>query len=117
MKRTLLMLYHLPQSALILLVKSYRLLLGPWLGSACRFEPTCSAYSLQALKKHGALAGSALTASRLVRCQPWCNGGHDPVPASVRSHALFTRLIVPKPTQTALQSSTPSLSSPEKTAL
>ena len=116
MKSILLILYHLPQNALVLLVKLYRLLLSPWLGSACRFEPTCSAYSLQALKEHGAAVGGALTVYRLVRCQPWCNGGHDPVPASVRPHALFTRLMMPKPSQTMLPSSPPSLSSPEKNA-
>ena len=68
------------QRVLIALVKSYRLLLSPWVGSACRFEPTCSAYSLQALQTHGAAKGSYLTLRRLVRCHPWCAGGHDPVP-------------------------------------
>jgi uncharacterized protein len=62
-------------------VRAYRLLLSPWLGSACRFEPTCSLYSLQALERHGAAAGSYLTLRRLARCHPWCEGGHDPVPA------------------------------------
>ncbi|MBV5290862.1 MAG: membrane protein insertion efficiency factor YidD [Curvibacter lanceolatus] len=66
---------------LIGLVRGYRLLLSPWLGSACRFEPTCSVYSLQALEQHGAAAGSYLTLRRLVRCHPWCAGGSDPVPA------------------------------------
>jgi putative membrane protein insertion efficiency factor len=70
----------LPQSALILLVKGYRLLLSPSLGSACRFEPSCSAYSLESLQRHGALAGTGLTLWRLVRCHPLCDGGHDPVP-------------------------------------
>jgi putative membrane protein insertion efficiency factor len=74
-------LMHLPRRALILLVRVYRLLLSPWLGSACRFEPTCSAYALQALEQHGAAGGSYLTAARLLRCHPWCAGGHDPVPA------------------------------------
>ena len=69
------------KSLLIVLVKAYRLLLSPWLGSACRFEPTCSAYALSALQQHGAAAGSYLTLKRLVRCHPWCAGGHDPVPA------------------------------------
>ena len=68
------------QRLLILLVKGYRLLLSPWLGSACRFEPTCSQYALQALQRHGAGAGSWLAARRLLRCHPWCAGGHDPVP-------------------------------------
>ena len=65
---------------LIALVRGYRYFLSPWLGTSCRFEPTCSAYSLQALQQHGAAAGSYLTLRRLVRCHPWCDGGHDPVP-------------------------------------
>jgi len=73
----------LPQRVLIWLVRGYRLLLSPWLGSSCRFEPTCSAYALQALQVHGAAAGSYLTATRLLRCHPWCQGGHDPVPTHV----------------------------------
>ncbi|MCK9516572.1 MAG: membrane protein insertion efficiency factor YidD [Ottowia sp.] len=68
------------QRLLILLVKGYRLLLSPWLGSSCRFEPTCSQYALQALQRHGAAGGSWLAVRRLVRCHPWCDGGHDPVP-------------------------------------
>lgn len=89
---------RLPQTALIGLVKAYRLLLSPWLGSACRFEPSCSAYSLQALQQHGAAAGSYLTLRRLARCQPWCEGGHDPVPPASplpRLACLFTRLVAP----------------------
>lgn len=75
------------QSFLMLLVRGYRLLLSPWLGSSCRFEPTCSVYALQALELHGAARGSYLTVRRLARCHPWCVGGHDPVPS-----ALFTSL-------------------------
>lgn len=78
---------------LIGLVKGYRLLLSPWLGSACRFSPTCSAYAIEALQCHGALDGSYLTLARLARCQPWCQGGHDPVPAD--APRLFSRLIPP----------------------
>lgn len=79
------------QSLLLGIVKAYRLLLSPWLGSACRFEPTCSAYALEALQSHGAAAGSYLVLSRLARCHPWCAGGHDPVPTE--KPRLFTRLI------------------------
>ena len=75
--------------ALIFLVKGYRLLLSPWLGSACRFTPTCSVYSLEALERHGAAAGAYLTVARIARCHPWCEGGHDPVPAT--APRLFTR--------------------------
>jgi putative membrane protein insertion efficiency factor len=82
-----------PRLGLIGLVKAYRLLLSPWLGNSCRFEPTCSVYALGALDRHGALAGSYLTIKRLGRCGPWCEGGHDPVP--VQPPALFSRLISP----------------------
>ncbi len=78
------------KAVLIAFVKTYRLFLSPWLGSSCRFEPTCSIYSIQALEKHGALAGSYLTLSRLGRCNPWCKGGHDPVP--LEKPRLFRRL-------------------------
>jgi uncharacterized protein len=73
---------ELPRQALIVLVRGYRLLLSPWLGSQCRFEPTCSLYALDALQVHGAAGGSYLAARRLLRCHPWCAGGHDPVPSA-----------------------------------
>ena len=69
-----------PARLLITLVKGYRFVLSPWLGGACRFYPTCSEYSIQALQQHGAASGVYLTLARLARCHPWCNGGGDPVP-------------------------------------
>lgn len=86
-------LYRLPQTLLMTLVQGYRLLLSPWLGSDCRFTPTCSAYALRALLRHGAMGGSYLSAARLVRCHPWCQGGVDNVPAHIRAPKLFTRLL------------------------
>lgn len=74
-------------------VRGYRLLLSPWLGSACRFEPTCSVYALQALERHGAAAGSYMTVHRLMRCHPWCAGGSDPIPE--QAPRLFTALFSP----------------------
>lgn len=87
----------LPRRVLTGLVLGYRLLLKPWIGNACRFEPTCSAYALQALQQHGALRGSVLSGWRILRCHPWCDGGCDPVPAHFPNPAagLFTRLIRP----------------------
>lgn len=82
-----------PRLGLLGLVKGYRLLLSPWLGSGCRFEPSCSVYAIHALERHGVLGGSVLTVKRLVRCHPWCEGGHDPVPESMGT--LFTSLISP----------------------
>jgi len=81
----------LPQALLLGLVRGYRFFLKPWLGNACRFEPTCSAYALQALSQHGAAAGSYLMVARILRCHPWCDGGCDPVPD--QPPALFTRLL------------------------
>jgi uncharacterized protein len=81
---------RIPQRLMVALVQAYRYLLKPWLGNACRFEPTCSAYALQALRQHGAVVGGSLAAGRLLRCHPWCDGGCDPVPQ--RPPALFTRL-------------------------
>ncbi|NMM07905.1 membrane protein insertion efficiency factor YidD [Polaromonas sp.] len=98
MKQIAASLLRVPQVLLIGLVKGYRLLLSPALGSACRFEPSCSAYSLQALQQHGAAGGSYLTLRRLARCHPWCDGGMDPVPpiAVAKSAAsFFTRLVTP----------------------
>lgn len=83
--------WHSPQWLLQGLVRAYRFFLSPWLGSACRFTPTCSAYSLKALERHGAVGGSVLTTWRLLRCHPWCAGGHDPVPDHHPAHGLFTR--------------------------
>jgi putative membrane protein insertion efficiency factor len=71
---------NLAQRLLVGLVKGYRLLLSPWLGSSCRFTPSCSLYSIDALQQHGAAAGTYLTLARIARCHPWCEGGHDPVP-------------------------------------
>lgn len=65
---------------LILLVRAYRRFLSPLLGQQCRFQPSCSAYGLEALQVHGALRGTWLTARRIARCHPFHPGGYDPVP-------------------------------------
>lgn len=80
-----------PRRGLVLLLRGYRLLLSPWLGNQCRFYPSCSVYGIEALERHGALAGSYLTVARVLRCQPWCDGGCDPVPAE--RPRLFTHLL------------------------
>lgn len=71
-------------------IKAYRLVLSPWLGSQCRFTPTCSVYALQALESHGAWKGVGLAGWRILRCHPWCAGGHDPVPGSTPSNPLHS---------------------------
>lgn len=68
-------------AALILLaLKSYKRFISPLLPRACRFEPTCSVYMYQAIKQKGIWKGSLLGAKRLLRCNPFCAGGFDPVP-------------------------------------
>lgn len=65
---------------LVLLVRAYRTLLSPMLGSHCRFHPSCSAYMQEALEEHGAVRGLGLGLRRIGRCHPWHPGGLDPVP-------------------------------------
>lgn len=69
-----------PRQAGLLLLRIYQLFISPLLPSTCRFYPSCSAYSVQALSRHGLLWGSWLTARRLLRCHPWNPGGVDDVP-------------------------------------
>jgi len=61
-------------------VRAYRVVLSPWVGHGCRYQPTCSAYSLEALEKHGAIKGTYLTVRRIMRCHPWGGSGVDNVP-------------------------------------
>ena len=66
--------------AAALLVRSYQLSLGKFLPSRCRFYPSCSDYSIEALRTNGLLVGTVQTVWRLLRCAPWSSGGFDPVP-------------------------------------
>ena len=65
---------------LIGLIKGYQLVISPHLGQCCRFHPSCSHYACEAISRHGALRGTALTSWRLLRCNPYNHGGYDPVP-------------------------------------
>lgn len=69
---------HLPRQAMILLVRLYQVVLSPHIGSACRYQPTCSAYSIEAFQRYGALRGLVLTVYRIGRCHPWGGHGYDP---------------------------------------
>jgi uncharacterized protein len=81
---------HWPRQALIGIVLAYRLLLKAWIGNQCRFDPSCSQYALDALRRHGAVTGARLAGGRLLRCHPWCHGGLDPVPE--HAPGLFAHL-------------------------
>ncbi|MGZ8097138.1 MAG: membrane protein insertion efficiency factor YidD [Methylosarcina sp.] len=65
---------------LIATIKCYKYFISPLLGNHCRFYPSCSSYSIEALQRHGALFGSYLTLRRLLKCHPFHPGGIDPVP-------------------------------------
>jgi putative membrane protein insertion efficiency factor len=67
------------RAILISLLKFYKAVISPWLPPSCRFVPTCSEYAREAIERHGALRGSGMAVWRLLRCQPFSAGGHDPV--------------------------------------
>lgn len=65
----------------ILPIRVYQLTLSPFVGFHCRYQPTCSAYGIEAIERHGLVKGLLLTARRMMRCHPWGGNGYDPVPA------------------------------------
>jgi uncharacterized protein len=64
---------------LIALIRFYKAAISPWLGANCRFTPTCSSYAIEAIERHGAWKGTGMAAWRILRCNPFCKGGYDPV--------------------------------------
>ena len=68
------------QAPVLFMLRLYKRVLSPLLPVACRFEPTCSEYAMEAVEKHGVLRGLWLTTKRLARCRPGSHAGHDPVP-------------------------------------
>lgn len=65
---------------LIALIKIYQYAISPMLGRSCRFDPSCSAYAVEALRRYGAIKGTWMATRRIGRCHPWHPGGYDPVP-------------------------------------
>ena len=64
----------------IKLIRFYQICISPYLGQNCRYTPTCSAYAIEALRKHGLVKGTGLAVWRILRCSPWGGSGYDPVP-------------------------------------
>jgi len=67
------------RSAVMLLLRGYKRLVSPWLPPSCRYVPTCSVYAMEAVERHGAVRGSWMAMTRLLRCHPFAQGGYDPV--------------------------------------
>lgn len=65
---------------LVNFIKLYKITLSPFTGNACRYQPTCSHYGIEAIQKHGAMKGTFLTVKRICSCHPWGGHGYDPVP-------------------------------------
>ncbi len=78
---------RLPALTLCAAIRVYQLVIAPMLGPRCRFLPSCSAYAAEAIIRHGAANGAWMSAKRLARCHPWCDGGFDPVPGAGPSAA------------------------------
>ncbi|HYN83119.1 MAG TPA: membrane protein insertion efficiency factor YidD [Gemmatimonadaceae bacterium] len=68
------------RNPLILMIRGYQLWISPLLPAACRYYPTCSAYAIEAIERHGPVSGSWLAIRRIARCHPFRAGGYDPVP-------------------------------------
>ena len=68
------------KKVLLALIRFYQRHISPCFPARCRFTPTCSQYAIEAVRVHGILRGLALTFWRILRCNPWCRGGYDPVP-------------------------------------
>jgi uncharacterized protein len=81
-------------ASLLALIGAYRRWVSPLLPRACRFYPSCSEYTHDAIAQHGPLHGTALAARRLVRCHPWCEGGVDPVPPTRRTEHVRVAEVV-----------------------
>ena len=83
---------NLVKSAAVAAIRWYQRYVSPSLGARCRYEPTCSQYTLEAVERFGTLRGGWLGLRRLLRCQPWHSGGYDPVPEAIHTsmHTLPT---------------------------
>ncbi len=68
------------RAAVVTLVRLYQMILSPWLGPACRYDPSCSAYAIEAIERHGVVRGGWLAVRRIGRCHPLGGFGYDPVP-------------------------------------
>ena len=84
MKSALLFILRIPRTIIMFvltkLIRFYQLAISPLLPASCRYTPTCSQYSIEAIQKYGPIKGSYLAIRRILRCNPWGSHGHDPLP-------------------------------------
>lgn len=78
---------------LLLLLKFYQYFISPLLGNNCRFYPTCSEYAKDSITSHGNIKGLWLAVKRIIKCQPLCDGGYDPVPISIKNSKISSKKI------------------------
>jgi len=91
MSRVLVFVLLLPRNLAVILLKGYRAVVSPLYGDVCRYYPSCSHYTLQAVQHHGLTRGAWLGARRIARCHPWAAGGIDDVPPSHHDRYALTR--------------------------
>ena len=84
------MILLVPRNAAVVLLRGYRAAISPLYGDVCRYYPSCSSYTLQAIQQRGLVVGSGLGIYRIVRCHPWAKGGVDDVPAVRRQKYRLT---------------------------
>jgi putative membrane protein insertion efficiency factor len=78
LSRFLAMIVAIPRDILIAAVRSYQYAISPWLPARCRYQPTCSTYFIEAVRKYGAIVGAWKGLCRICRCHPWGGSGYDP---------------------------------------
>jgi uncharacterized protein len=91
MRTALTFLLLLPRNICVLILRAYRAVISPLYGNVCRYYPSCSHYTLNAIQTHGVVKGIWLGSLRIVRCHPWAAGGVDDVPENTRSNYGVTR--------------------------
>lgn len=79
-----------PRNAAVLMLRGYRAVVSPLYGDVCRYYPSCSAYTLQAIQEYGVVVGAYFGARRILRCHPWAAGGVDDVPLKKKRHYRVT---------------------------
>jgi len=77
-------------TVLVGLIRAYQLAISPWLGPRCRFDPTCSEYAADSIRRFGPVRGSWLAFRRVARCHPWGGSGYDPVPEEPKENGTAT---------------------------